>query len=52
MEADQRLSQERVFATSSVLLLARSVSVRSWERSDVWFCPDDEAVVERLVTNA
>jgi len=35
-----------ISATSSVLLLARSVRVQSRERGGVWFCPGDEAVVE------
>jgi hypothetical protein len=39
-------------ATSSDLLLARSVSVQSRERGGVRFGPGDEAVVERLETKA
>ena len=39
-------------ATSSDLLLARSVSVQSRERGGVRFGPGDEAVVERLKAKA
>jgi hypothetical protein len=51
MEADQRLSQERVFCQELGLASLKVCQRPKPGEKQCLLCPDDEAMVERLVSN-